>query len=213
MGRTGAGKSSLVAAFLRMPEPQGEVIIDDVITSKLNIRALRASVAVIPQRPFIFNDTLRRNLDPCEQHSDAEILSVLEKVQLRSTLGPRGSLDEVLQLVITEGGHNLSVGERQLICLARALLQNTKIILLDEATANIDYVTDRMIQDVIRKEMSECTVLTIAHRLDTVLEYDRIMVLEKGEIVEFDKPDILLEKRDSFLSELYFSFQAGKGKL
>lgn len=213
MGRTGAGKSSLVAAFLRMPEPQGELIIDDVITSTLNIRALRASVAVISQRPFIFNDTLRRNLDPCEQHSDAEIWSVLEKVQLRSTLGLRGSLDEVLQLVITEGGHNLSVGERQLICLARALLQNSKIILLDEATANIDYLTDRMIQDVIRKEMSECTVLTIAHRLDTVLEYDRIMVLEKGEIVEFDKPDILLEKRDSFLSELYFSFQAGKEKL
>lgn len=122
-------------------------------------------------------------------------------------------MDEVLQLVITEGGHNLSVGERQLICLARALLQRAKIILLDEATANIDYLTDRMIQNVIRKEMTECTVLTIAHRLDTVLEYDRIMVLEKGEIVEFDQPDVLLQKRDGFLSELYFSFQAGKEKL
>lgn len=202
-----------MAAFLRMPEPQGEVIIDDVRTSTLNIRALRSSVAVIPQKPFIFNDTLRRNLDPWEQHTDDEIWAVLEKVQLRSTVGSRGSLDEVLQLVITEGGHNLSVGERQLICLARALLQKAKIILLDEATANIDYLTDRMIQNVIRKEMTECTVLTIAHRLDTVLEYDRIMVLEKGEIVEFDQPDVLLQKRDGFLSELYFSFQAGKEKL
>lgn len=202
-----------MAAFLRMPEPQGEVIIDDVRTSTLNIRALRSSVAVIPQKPFIFNDTLRRNLDPWEQHTDDEIWAVLEKVQLRSTVGSRGSLDEVLQLVITEGGHNLSVGERQLICLARALLQKAKIILLDEATANIDYLTDRMIQNVIRKEMTECTVLTIAHRLETVLEYDRIMVLEKGEIVEFDQPDVLLQKRDGFLSELYFSFQAGKEKL
>lgn len=202
-----------MAAFLRMPEPQGEVIIDDVRTSTLNIRALRSSVAVIPQKPFIFNDTLRRNLDPWEQHTDDEIWAVLEKVQLRSTVGSRGSLDDVLQLVITEGGHNLSVGERQLICLARALLQKAKIILLDEATANIDYLTDRMIQNVIRKEMTECTVLTIAHRLETVLEYDRIMVLEKGEIVEFDQPDVLLQKRDGFLSELYFSFQAGKEKL
>lgn len=202
-----------MAAFIRMPEPQGEVIIDDVRTSTLNIRALRSSVAVIPQKPFIFNDTLRRNLDPWEQHTDDEIWAVLEKVQLRSTVGSRGSLDDVLQLVITEGGHNLSVGERQLICLARALLQKAKIILLDEATANIDYLTDRMIQNVIRKEMTECTVLTIAHRLETVLEYDRIMVLEKGEIVEFDQPDVLLQKRDGFLSELYFSFQAGKEKL
>ena len=202
-----------MAALLRMPEPQGEVIIDDVITSTLNIRALRSSVAVIPQRPFIFNDTLRRNLGPWEEHTDDEIWAVLEKVQLSSTVGSRGSLDEVLQLVITEGRNNLSVGERQLICLARALLQNAKIILLDEATANVDYLTDRMIQDVICKEMAECTVLTIAHRLDTVLEYDRIMVLEKGEIVEFDQPDVLLQKRDGFLSELYFSFQAGKEKL
>ena len=202
-----------MAALLRMPEPQGEVIIDDVITSTLNIRALRSSVAVIPQRPFIFNDTQRRNLDPWEEHTDDEVWAVLEKVQLSSTVGSRGSVDEVLQLVITEGGNNLSVEERQLICLARALLQNAKIILLDEATANVDYLTDRMIQDVIRKEMAECTVLTIAHRLDTVLEYDRIMVLEKGEIVEFDQPDVLLQKRDGFLSELYFSFQAGKEKL
>ena len=202
-----------MAALLRMPEPQGEVIIDDVITSTLNIRALRSSVAVIPQRPFIFNDTQRRNLDPWEEHTDDEVWAVLEKVQLSSTVGSRGSLDEVLQLVITEGRNNLSVGERQLICLARALLQNAKIILLDEATANVDYLTDRMIQDVICKEMAECTVLTIAHRLDTVLEYDRIMVLEKGEIVEFDQPDVLLQKRDGFLSELYFSFQAGKEKL
>ena len=200
-----------MAAFLHMPEPHwGEVIIDDVRTSTLNIRALRSSVAVIPQRPFLFNDTLRRNLDPWEQHTDDDIWAVLEKVQLRSTFGSRGSLDEVLQLVITEGGHNLSVGERQLICLARALLQNAKIILLDKATANIDYLTDRMIQNVIRKEMAECTVLTIAHRLDTVLEYDRIMVLDNGEIVEFDQPDVLLQRRDGFLSELYFSFQGGK---
>lgn len=202
-----------MAAFLCMPEPQGEIIIDDVMTSTLNIRALRAAVAVIPQRPFIFNDSLRRNLDPWEQHSDAEKWAVLEKVQLKSIVESRGTSEEALQFVITEGGRNLSVGERQLICLARALLQNAKIILLDEATANIDYLTDRMIQGVIRKEVTHCTVLTIAHRLDTVLEYDRIMVLESGKIVEFDKPDTLLQKKDSFLSELYYSFQAGNKTL
>lgn len=193
-----------------MPEPQGEVIIDDVMTSAINIRALRGAVAVIPQTSFIFNDTLRRNLDPWVQHSDTDIWAVLEKVHLKSMMGSRCSSGAALQLVITEGGQNLSAGERQLICLARAFLQKAKIIVLDEATANIDYLTDRMIQDVIRKEMSHCTVLTIAHRLDTVLEYDRIMVLENGRIVEFDKPDILLQNKDSFFSELYFSFQAGK---
>lgn len=199
-----------MAALLRMPDPHGEVIIDDAMTSTLNIRALRAAIAVIPQRPFIFNDTLRRNLDPWDQHSDANIWAVLEKVQLKSMAGVR---DEALQLVVTEGGNSLSVGERQLISLAQALLQNAKIIILDEATANIDYLTDRLIQDVIRQEMTQCTVLTIAHRLETVLEYDRIMVLEKGQIVEFDKPEILLQNKDGFLSELYYSFQAGNEKL
>ena len=187
-----------MAAFLRMPEPYGEIIIDDVMTSTLNIRALRGAVAVIPQRPFIFNDTLRRNLDPCERHCDADIWAVIEKVQLKSMVGSRGSSDDALQFVITEGGQNLSVGERQLLCLARALLQNAKVILLDEATANIDYLTDRMIQDVIHNEMKYFTVLTIAHRLDSLLEYDRIMVLENGKIVEFDKPDILLQKKKRF---------------
>lgn len=202
-----------MAALLCMPEPQGEVIIDGVITSTLNVRALRASLAMIPQRPFVFHDTLRRNLDPWEQHSDTEIRAVLERVQLKPILGSKGSLDELLQLVITEEGNDISVGERQLICLARALLQNNKIILLDEATAKIDYQTDRMIQDVICKEMSQCTALTITHRLDTVLEYDRIMVLDNGKIVEFDKPDVLLQERDGFLSELFFSSQARKENL
>ena len=207
VGRTGAGKSSLAAALLRMPEPEGEILIDSIPTSNMNIQDSRHVMTFIPQSPFLFNDTLRRNIDPTDRYTDAEVWRVLKQVQLNTLLEKRGGAREELRSMVTERGANFSVGERQLICLARALLLKTKIILLDEATANVDYKTDQLIQDIIRQATEEYTVLTIAHRLDTVLDYDRIMVLEEGQIVEFDKPDELLKSNGSF-SRLFTSIES-----
>ena len=207
VGRTGAGKSSLAAALLRMPEPEGEILIDSIPTSNMNIQDSRHVMTFIPQSPFLFNDTLRRNIDPTDRYTDAEVWRVLKQVQLNTLLEKRGGAREELRSRVTERGANFSVGERQLICLARALLLKTKIILLDEATANVDYKTDQLIQDIIRQATEEYTVLTIAHRLDTVLDYDRIMVLEEGKIVEFDKPDELLKINGSF-SRLFTSIES-----
>ena len=202
VGRTGAGKSSLATALLRMPEPEGEIFIDGVPTSNMNIQDCRRAMTLIPQSPFLFNNTLRRNIDPTGKYTDAKVWRVLKQVQLSTLLEKRGGAREQLNSMVTERGANFSVGERQLICLARALLLKTKIILLDEATANVDYKTDQLIQDIIRQATKEYTVLTIAHRLDTVLDYDRIMVLEDGEIVEMGKPDELL-KSNGFFSRLF----------
>ena len=207
VGRTGAGKSSLAAALLRMPEPEGEILIDSIPTSNMNIQDSRHVMTFIPQSPFLFNDTLRRNIDPTDRYTDAEVWRVLKQVQLTILLEKRGGAREELRSMVSERGANFSVGERQLICLARALLLKTKIILLDEATANVDYKTDQVIQDIIRQATEEYTVLTIAHRLDTVLDYDRIMVLEEGQIVEFDKPDELLKSNGSF-SRLFTSIES-----
>ena len=207
VGRTGAGKSSLAAALLRMPEPEGEILIDGIPTSNMNIQDCRHVMTYIPQSPFLFNDTLRRNIDPTDRYTDAEVWRVLKQVQLNTLLEKRGGAREELRSMVTERGANFSVGERQLICLARALLLKTKIILLDEATANVDYKTDQLIQDIIRQATEEYTVLTIAHRLDTVLDYDRIMVLEEGQIVEFGKPDELLKISGSF-SRLFTSIES-----
>ena len=207
VGRTGAGKSSLAAALLRMPEPEGEILIDSVPTSNMNIQDSRHVMTFIPQSPFLFNDTLRRNIDPTDRYTDAEVWRVLKQVQLNTLLEKRGGAREELRSRVTERGANFSVGERQLICLARALLLKTKIILLDEATANVDYKTDQLIQDIIRQATEEYTVLTIAHRLDTVLDYDRIMVLEEGQIVELGKPDELL-KSNGFFFRLFSSIES-----
>ena len=199
VGRTGAGKSSLASALLRMPDPQGDVIIDDLPTSDMNIRDYRRAITLIPQSPFLFNDTLRRNIDPTDGYSDAEVRQAMDQVGLGRVLQGRGGL--LLSDMVTERGANFSVGERQLICLARALLSKTKIILLDEATANVDLHTDRLIHSVIRREFKYSTVLMIAHRLETVLECDRIMVLHDGEVVEFGKPNDLLQQ-DGYFRQL-----------
>ena len=131
-------------------------------------------------------------MDPFSKHTDEEIWRALEQAHLSSFIGPAG-----LEQPVVEGGENMSVGQRQLVCLARALLRKTKILVLDEATAAVDYETDQLIQDAIRKEFSDCTLVTIAHRLNTVLDYDRIIVLDKGEIVEFDSPANLLRNQSS----------------
>ncbi|KYN40568.1 Multidrug resistance-associated protein 1 [Trachymyrmex septentrionalis] len=195
VGRTGAGKSSMTLALFRIIEAaQGKILIDDIDISKLGLHDLRSKLTIIPQDPVLFSGTLRMNLDPFDCYNDEEVWKALEHAHLKLFVEnlPNGLLHEV-----TEGGENLSVGQRQLICLARALLRKTKVLILDEATAAVDLETDDLIQTTIRQEFKNCTVLTIAHRLNTILDSDRVIVLNKGLIVEYDSPEVLLSNPSS----------------
>ncbi|XP_018359856.1 PREDICTED: multidrug resistance-associated protein 1 isoform X5 [Trachymyrmex cornetzi] len=195
VGRTGAGKSSMTLALFRIIEAaQGKILIDDIDISKLGLHDLRSRLTIIPQDPVLFSGTLRMNLDPFDCYNDEEVWKALEHAHLKLFIEnlPNGLLHEV-----TEGGENLSVGQRQLICLARALLRKTKVLILDEATAAVDLETDDLIQTTIRQEFKNCTVLTIAHRLNTILDSDRVIVLDKGLIVEYDSPEVLLSNPSS----------------
>ena len=160
----------------------------------MGVGHLRSRLTIIPQDPVLFSGTLRDNIDPFEQCTDAQIWNVLELSHLKSFVE---GLTSGLEYEIAEGGSNLSVGQKQLVCLARALLRKTKILILDEATASVDLDTDDLIQATIREEFSDCTVLTIAHRLNTILDSDRIMVLGEGRIIEFDTPNILMANTES----------------
>nr|XP_024660537.1 canalicular multispecific organic anion transporter 1-like [Maylandia zebra] len=196
VGRTGAGKSSLTNCLFRIIEAaEGRILIDDVDISKIGLHDLRNRLTIIPQDPVLFSGSLRMNLDPFDKFSDEEIWRALELSHLKSYVS---GLQEGLQHEVAEGGENLSVGQRQLLCLARALLRKSRILILDEATAAVDLETDNLIQNTIRKEFSDCTVLTIAHRLHSIMDSSRVMVLDAGKVVEFDSPSNLLEKEGHF---------------
>ncbi|CAM4809475.1 unnamed protein product [Rotaria magnacalcarata] len=193
VGRTGAGKSSIIQSLFRMAELDGRILIDNIDTKNISLYDLRRHISIIPQDPVLFNDTLRINLDPFGEYSDIEIWNALDEVQLKS------ELIEGLQQQVTEGGSNFSVGQRQLICLARALLRKNKILVIDEATANVDHRTDELIQLAIRKKFVSCTVLTIAHRLRTIIDSDKILVLSSGQVVEFAAPyELLCDDQSNF---------------
>ncbi|GAB1859186.1 Multidrug resistance-associated protein 1 isoform X7 [Camponotus japonicus] len=195
VGRTGAGKSSLTLSLFRIIEAaHGKILIDDIDISKMGLHDLRSRLTIIPQDPVLFSGTLRMNLDPFVCYSDEEIWRALEHAHLKSFVK---HLPNTLLHEVAEGGENLSVGQRQLICLARALLRKTKVLVLDEATAAVDLETDDLIQTTIRQEFKDCTVLTIAHRLNTILDSDRVIVLDKGLIVEYDSPEKLLRNPSS----------------
>ncbi|CAG9863581.1 unnamed protein product [Phyllotreta striolata] len=193
VGRTGAGKSSLINALFQLTDTVGDILIDDVNISGLGLHDLRSKISIIPQEPVLFSGTMRKNLDPFDEFSDSELWKVLEEVELKEAVE---NLAAGLNSKMSEGGSNFSVGQRQLVCLARAILRNNKLLVLDEATANVDPQTDGLIQHTIRSKFADCTVLTIAHRLNTVMDSDKVMVMDAGTMKEFDHPYKLLQNHD-----------------
>lgn len=222
VGRTGAGKSSLTLALFRIIEAAGgHIEIDNIKTSEIGLSDLRHKLSIIPQDSQVFEGTIRDNLDPTNIFTDEEIWKALELSHLKTHVlkmfselesnnkanedndgKPKEIVTDALQVKLSEGGSDLSVGQRQLICLARALLIESHVLVLDEATAAVDVETDSIIQTTIRSEFKDRTILTIAHRLNTIIDSDRILVLEKGEIAEFDTPANLLKKKDSLFYSL-----------
>ena len=198
-GRTGAGKSSFVAALTRMPEADGDILIDNVCIRDINLEESRRAITILGQNPALFIGTVRQNLDLMEQFEDAELWRALEKVQLKSLVeNLEGQLDHKL----LEYGANLSVGERQLICLARVLLQQKNIVILDEPTAHVDPDTEQTIWNIVREELKSSTVITIAHRLNTIRDSDKVLVLKNGEVAGFDTFNVLINRKGGILSEL-----------
>lgn len=196
VGRTGAGKSSMTLCLFRLLEAaSGDITIDNVKISEIGLHDLRSKLTIIPQEPVLFSGSLRMNLDPFERYEEEELWKALELSHLKRFVSNQASK---LDLECSEGGENLSVGQRQLVCLARALLRKTRILILDEATAAIDLETDDLIQSTIRTQFEDCTVFTIAHRLNTIMDYNRVLVLDKGQIAEFDTPTNLISQRGIF---------------
>lgn len=216
VGRTGAGKSSLTLALFRFLEArEGSILIDGLDISKIKLSSLRSRLAIIPQDPVLFSGTVRSNLDPFGEHSDAELRDALQRVHLVSAPSSRadsptpssspgasaaGHSDNQntnpfnsLASRISESGFNLSQGQRQLLCLARAIVSRPKILILDEATSAVDMATDALIQRSIREEFTDSTLLVIAHRLSTIADFDRILVMDAGRGVEFGGPRELME--------------------
>ncbi|KAL4659052.1 multidrug resistance-associated protein 1-like [Arapaima gigas] len=198
VGRTGAGKSSLALGIFRILEAtKGEIYIDGINIADIGLHELRSRITIIPQDPVLFSGSLRMNLDPFNQYSDEDVWNALELAHLKNFVS---GLPPKLNHECSEGGENLSLGQRQLLCLARALLRKTKILVLDEATAAVDLETDNLIQSTIRSQFEDCTVLTIAHRLNTIMDYTRVIVMDKGYIVESDSPSGLIAERGQFYS-------------
>lgn len=205
VGRTGAGKSSIIIALFRLAVLEGNISIDNINIKKISLNSLRSKISIIPQEPVLFSGTLRKNLDPFDEFNDDQLWEALDEVKMKD---PVSELPGGLSSLVAEGGSNLSVGQRQLLCLARAVARSNKILILDEATANVDPQTDELIQTTIRKKFKNCTVLTIAHRLNTVMDSDKILVMDMGRAVEFDQPHILLQNKGIFYGLVQ---QTGRG--
>ncbi|XP_058839979.1 ATP-binding cassette sub-family C member 4-like [Topomyia yanbarensis] len=199
VGRTGAGKSSLIQALFRLAPYEGVIEIDGIDTKTLGLKDLRSKISIIPQDPILFSGTLRSNLDPFEEKNDEELWNALDQVELKEAVT---SLAGGLECKMSDGGSNFSMGQRQLVCLARAMLRRNKILVLDEATANVDPETDKLIQTTIRTQFADCTVLTIAHRLHTVMDSDRVLVMDAGRMVEFGHPHSLMQEATGYLRRL-----------
>uniref|UniRef100_A0A8C9Z1K6 ATP-binding cassette, sub-family C (CFTR/MRP), member 10 n=1 Tax=Sander lucioperca TaxID=283035 RepID=A0A8C9Z1K6_SANLU len=199
VGRTGSGKSTLFQALFRMVElNRGQILLDGLDISSVGLSQLRSRLAIIPQDPFLFSGTIRENLDPCGRHSDQQLLDVVDQCHLSSVVNRMGGLDAE----VGERGRSFSVGQRQLLCLARALLTQAKVLCIDEATASVDQKTDKLLQQTIREKFQDMTVLTIAHRINTIMDCDRVLVMHAGKVVEFDTPAALCQTDHSILQRL-----------
>ncbi|EPS64169.1 hypothetical protein M569_10611, partial [Genlisea aurea] len=200
VGRTGSGKTTLISALFRLVEPSGgKILVDGIDISKIGLHDLRSRFGIIPQDPTLFTGSVRYNLDPLGKHNDDEIWEVLGKCQLREAVEEK---DERLDAPVVEDGSNWSMGQRQLFCLGRALLRRSKILVLDEATASIDNATDMILQKTIRTEFSDCTVITVAHRIPTVMDSTMVLSISDGKLVEYDDPMKLMKKEDSLFGQL-----------
>ncbi|XP_009792251.1 ABC transporter C family member 14-like [Nicotiana sylvestris] len=196
VGRTGSGKSTLIQVFFRLVEPSaGTIIIDGVDICKLGLHDLRSRFGIIPQEPVLFQGTVRSNIDPLGQYSDDEIWKSLERCQLKDVVAAK---PEKLDASVVDSGENWSVGQRQLLCLGRVMLKNSKILFMDEATASVDSQTDAVIQKIIREDFEACTIITIAHRIPTVIDCDHVLVIDDGWAKEYDRPATLLERPSIF---------------
>ena len=206
VGRTGSGKSTIALCLFRLLEPTtGTISIDDVDITTIGLDKLRKNITIIPQDPTLMEGSLRFNIDPLGLYTDKEIEDVMKDIgfwyicESTDDKGDKRGLD----MLITENGSNISIGEKQLICIARAILRKSKIVVMDEATASIDINTENIIQTAITKLLSQSTIITIAHRIKTIIHSDRILVLERGEIAEYNTPEKLLENKSSLFYELY----------
>ncbi|KAJ8644490.1 hypothetical protein MRB53_006238 [Persea americana] len=200
VGRTGSGKSTLIQTLFRIVDPAGgQILIDSIDISTIGLHDLRSRLSIIPQDPTMFEGTIRSNLDPLEEYTDEQIWEALDKCQLGEEVRRKeGKLDST----VTENGENWSMGQRQLVCLGRVILKKSKVLVLDEATASVDTATDNLIQQTLRQQFSDSTVITIAHRITSVIDSDMVLLLDNGVIAEYDSPAKLLENKSSLFAKL-----------
>lgn len=200
VGRTGAGKSSIIQSLFRLAHNSGRICIDNLDIATIGLHDLRSKISIIPQDPFLFSGDIRKNLDPFGEFDDDIIWHTLLSVDLKTVVSqmPGG-----LEAKINDGGSNFSLGQRQLLCLARAMLRRNRILVMDEATASVDEKTDALIQNSIREQFADCTVLTIAHRMNSVMDCDRVLVMDGGRLVEIGSPSQLLENVEGAFSQLF----------